>query len=538
MRHLALIERAADPATFNGKSFQQRAAGRFYTHELIGMALARHVADAIPADARSVSVLDPFAGDARLITWLLPMLASRGVEHVDVSLWDQDEDAVVEAGCAVEATAAAVGLSARVEAWAGDTFDRAATERGRWSAVITNPPWELLKPDRREMKLLPPDLRDEYVAELRAFDRRLASEFPISQPSRRFAGWGTNLSRVGTEVSLRLTADGGACAVVCPSSLLADSTTAGLRRWLLGNFALTEVTHYPAEAHLFEGVDMPCCTFVAIRGGHPGRTRLIRVSAERKVVEDSRVSLNRDWLERRDYAIPVEYGAEGIALLGYFDCHPRFGALERPTPDGLWAGREIDETNRASFTLDQGHYAFIRSCHVHRLKQVATSSEFVDTTIRGIPSSAKHVRLVWRDISRPSQKRRVHGTLLGPGCITGNSVSVAHFRDGSMPRLLALLAVVSSLPFEFQVRSLLMTHHVSLSVMRSARLPRLESHVIPPLAEAAVGCLEDRVDAHANLEVAVARVYGLDRERWDGIASRFALNTDERAALERVWSVC
>lgn len=535
MRHLAVIERA-DPAALNGKSFQQRAAGRFYTHEFIGMALARQVADLIPADTRSVSVIDPFAGDGRLIAWLIPALADRGMEHLDVSLWDQNEAAVATAGHAVEKAAAAVGLSADVEAWAGDTFDRGAIERGRWSVVVTNPPWELLKPDRREMKMLPPELRDEYVAELRAFDRRLASEFPVSQPSRRFAGWGTNLSRVGTEVALRLTAEGGACGVVCPSSLLADSTTASLRRWLLDHFALPEVTHYPAEARLFEGVDMPCCTFVAVRGGHSRQTRLTRVSANRNVIEDSRVSLPHDWLERRDYAIPVEFGADGIALLAELDHHLPFGALEQPGPDGLWAGRELDETNRASFTLGQGRHAFIRSRHVTRLRRLEVPDEYVDTTMREIPSSTRHVRLVWRDISRPSQKRRVHASLLQPGCVTGNSVSVAHFRDGSLPRLLALLALVSSLPFEFQVRSLLMTHHVSLSVMRSARLPRLDPDLVRPLAEAAVRCLEERPNADADLEVAAARAYGLEREAWDGIACRFALSPEDHSSLGRAWS--
>jgi Alw26I/Eco31I/Esp3I family type II restriction m6 adenine DNA methyltransferase len=535
MRHLAVIDKA-DPATFNGKSVQQRVAGRFYTHELIGRALTRQVADLIPSDSRSVSVIDPFAGDGRLVAWLVPLLGARGVEHLDASLWDQDEAAVESAGCVVTEAAAAVGLSVHVDTWVGDTFDRAVTERRRWTAVVTNPPWELLKPDRREMKMLPAQLRDEYVAELKAFDQRLASEFPTSQPSRRFAGWGTNLSRVGTEVALRLTADGGVSGVVCPSSLLADGTTAALRRWLLEHFALVEAVHYPAEARLFEGVDMPCCTFVAVRGGCQNGMRLTRVDGNRCVIDQARLALTGDWLQRRGYAIPIEFGADGIAMLEGLDHHPRFAELELPTSDGLWAGRELDETKRASFTLHHGAHPFVRSLHVRRLRRVEMPAEFVDTSTRRIPASSQRVRLVWRDISRPSQKRRVHASLLPASCVTGNSVSVAYFRDGSVTRTLALLGIVSSLPFEFQVRSLLMTHHVSLSVVRATRVPHLEADLITPLAEATMACLEERAGAEPELEVAVARAYGLDREEWRNIASHFALTTQERDALEHAWS--
>lgn len=535
MRHLAVIDRASS-ATFNGKSVQQRAAGRFYTHELIGRALARQVIERLPSGLRSVSVIDPFAGDGRLICWLAPLLAERGVERVEASLWDQDEAAIGGATRAVEDAMAEVGLLSDIEAWTGDTFGRAMVEPRRWTAVITNPPWELLKPDRREMRMLPADLRDEYVAELRTFDRRLAGEFPLSQPSRRFAGWGTNLSRVGTEVALRLTAEGGVCGVVCPSSLLADSTTVALRRWLLEQFALVEAVHYPAEARLFDGVDMPCCTFVAVRGAPQKGTRLTRVDASRRILDEAEISLSRDWLQRRDYAIPVELGADGIGLLEHLDHHPRFAALEMPVAGGLWAGRELDETNRASFTLTRGSRPFVRSAHVQRLRRVEMPLEFLDESKRAAPASSGRLRLVWRDISRPSQKRRVHATLLPPGCVTGNSVSVAYFRDGDLPRTLALLAIVCSLPFEFQIRSLLMTHHVSLSVMRAARSPSLTPELIAPLAKAATACLEGREGAEAQLEVVVARAYGLDLAAWDGITSHFSLSGEERDALEHAWS--
>jgi Alw26I/Eco31I/Esp3I family type II restriction m6 adenine DNA methyltransferase len=366
----------------------------------------------------------------------------------------------------------------------------------------------------------------------------LASEFPTSQPSRRFAGWGTNLSRVGTEVALRLTADGGVCGVVAPSSLLADATTAALRRWMLDEFALVDVTHWPAEARLFENVDVPCLSLVAVRGAEHRHTRLARIGADRTVEDEGDVELDKRWLSRRQYAVPVMHGAEGIRLLRKLDVHPTFAALEGRHEGGLWAGRELDETRRRDFTRPTGERPFVRSLHIGRLRRPALpSDEFIDVSQRPVQGSADDTRLVWRDISRPSQKRRIHATLLPAGPVTGNSVSVAHFRDGNLPRLLALLGFVSSMPFELQVRSLLMTNHVSLSVMRAGRLPPLDGPAAAQVAEVTYACLGGEPGAEARLERAAAEAYGLDHETWSRIADTFRLDAAERGAFDEAWRV-
>jgi Alw26I/Eco31I/Esp3I family type II restriction m6 adenine DNA methyltransferase len=534
VNHVAVLE-TAERATFNGKDIQQRAAGRFYTHAAIGVRLASTIVPLVRGRDR-LSLADPFGGDGRLVCWLLQELVGTGVEHVAATVWEQEAAMAPVIRERVGAEAARLGLDVEVDVWTGDTFDRAAGGRERFDVVVTNPPWELLKPDHREMKGLPAHVRDSYVAELRAFDRRLAGEFPTSQPSRRFAGWGTNLSRVGTEVALRLTGDGGVCGVVAPASLLADSTTAALRRWMLDEFALVDVTHWPAEARLFSSVDVPCLSFVGVRGAKPGPTRLTRVGADRAVENEGDVLLDTDWLSRRNFAVPVIYGAEGVRLLRKLDAHPTFASLEGRHNAGLWAGRELDETRRADFTVAAGKRRFVRSAHIHRLAQPALpANEFVDESERAVPGSAGKARLAWRDISRPSQKRRIHATLLPAGPVTGNSVSVAHFRDGDHSRLLALLGFVSSMPFELQVRSLLMTNHVSLSVMRAGRLPLLDGAAATRVAEATRACLKGEHGAEAMLERAAADAYGLDRDTWSCIADMFQFDPAERRAFDEAW---
>src|SRR5262249_38636352 len=153
----------------------RRAAGQFYTHALIGEHLAGQVATrlanghASSARPPALRVVDPFCGDGRLVAWLLEASVARGVRRKwKVSLWDCEPEAVEAACRTVEATAARLGIGVAIDCFVGDTFARVADpeERARFDVVITNPPWELLKPDAREIREMPESVAEEYVGAL------------------------------------------------------------------------------------------------------------------------------------------------------------------------------------------------------------------------------------------------------------------------------------------------------------------------------------------------------------------------------------
>ena len=244
MKHLSSIQNNDAP-----KSLHDKATGRFYTPETIGRPLAREVTKHITKGDAPLVVIDPFCGDGRLVAWLLEEAVRAGIRppRWTVRLWDIDHDAVDAARQRIEATAREVSVTVEIEAMPGDSFARGAGAEGDADALITNSPWERLKPDRREHDELLPGAFAQYVTELREYDRQLAAWYPLSTPVKKFSGWGTNLARVGTELSLRLVREGGVAGVVSPPSLLGDQDSLPLRRHLLCDFRLETIDYFPAE---------------------------------------------------------------------------------------------------------------------------------------------------------------------------------------------------------------------------------------------------------------------------------------------------
>jgi len=500
----------------SGKALVARVNGRFYTPEFLGERLADLLIREVPTFARKkVRIIDPFCGDGRLIVAFLCLAASSPkfeAANFFVYLWDNDSTAVLLARERVEACAKKLMLHLKIQAESRDTFLREGGEE--YDLLLTNPPWEALKPDRRELGQLTPEERATYVAALRSYDEQLARLLPESQPVKKFSGWGTNLSRCGLEFSIRLLSPSGWCGIILPSSLFSDQVSARFRRWLLNAAALRRLLTYPAEARLFEGVDQTCAAVIFERTPTAEFTPLIsRFDAKRALICENRLELSRPELEQLGYAIPLDLAAEEIGLLLRLAHLPRVNDLCGKESHALWLGREWDETGYQKFTASEGTVPFVKGRTVLRYAVLSSFKEFVSDPTRQIPVSVAQTRLAWRDVSRRTQVRRMIATLVPPGCVTGNSLHVAYFKDGDTDKLHALLAIFNSLTFEFQLRSKLGTGHVSLGSVREVRVPGFDNpSMVTTLSSLTRRVLKCEAAAEAAVEAAVARAYGLTRE--------------------------
>lgn len=470
-------------------------------------------------------MIDPFAGDGRLLVALLGALSQSGWRKLlRIFLWERDGETLKLARREIRLFAASCGIPITLETRVCDTFRVASKFAERFDLVLTNPPWEILKPDRRELKHLTGNDRDLYLSRLKCEDEFLSHSYPLSQPNRKFSGWGTNLSRVGTEVAMLLVKKEGLCAIVSPLSLFADQVSENLRRTIVSSYELTDMAYFPAEGRFFKKVDQPSVTFVA-KKRHPQRLHpVISVyNSSGELAKSSPVRITRAMVKSTGYCLPLQLGPSGFEILPSFRDLPRVTDLES-SPESLWAGRELDETDRHAFLSTRGKHPFLKGQMIKRFTIAEQPRFFIRADGPRIPASASHNRLVWRDVARPNQERRMHATMIPASWVTGNSLNVAFFRNDDITRLKALLAIMNSIAFEVQVRALLATAHISLGVVRRVHIPELTNRrVVLSLSGWVDKCLGGDLQAGVHFEVAVAKAYGIAKHRFRKLLTFFPL---------------
>lgn len=534
MLHLDYLkERGSDEA-----HFVKRATGRYYTGELVGRRLAQLVATTFHRahpSARSIAVIDPFGGDGRLIEWLVEAWIDAAFPDVrwDIAIWDLDDMGFNDARERLKAVTARYGVKQRCSFKTLDTFSEALKKRGSFDLVLTNPPWELLKPDRRELEALTSARRAKYISQMRAYDEWLGEHYPLSQPRRKFAGWGTNLSRVGFEASLSLAREGGVVGAVLPASFLADDQSTDLRAHLLTQHTLHSAAYYPAEAKLYGAADVASIAVALTVRGEPAHSLTVGSHDTATCrLEQSSIRLDLEALRKVDFVMPISFGARSLALINELaQRFPTWLDLESNAPDSLWAGREIDETGIARWLQPRRGDGplFIKGRMIGRYATVDVPSQSVEKPGWSPPPSTRARRIAWRDVSRPSQKRRMIATLIEAGCVAGNSLGVAYFKDNSETPLLALLGLMNSTCFEFQLRAHLATGHVSLSSLRKVAVPSLvqlrqESRLALLVDEAISSAdgIASKVDAYV-----AKNVYRLTEAEYETILNGFTMTRSE-----------
>lgn len=511
-------------AGFQREGAVKTAMGQFYTPELIIDDLMPLIVDRLKTRReKNIRAVDPFCGDGRLIAKLLEEASDSGLQAKwKLELWDYDDSALPEAKDKVRRVAEETGIEVEIETSNRDSLLESSGQMGCFDCVVTNPPWDTVKPDSRELEGLSDEEKEKFRAALKEYDRRLEDTLPLSQPTRKYAGWGTNLSRCGTELALRLTADSGVCGLVTPLSLLMDQTTRPLRRFIIREAHFSRIAYYPAEAKLFEGgVDQESISFVLEKNTSDCQeTEIIRYNRNRELSSREMISVSEDLISDIDHCIPVVFGGSVFRALEKWD---GFRTLDEYEEMGsLWLGRELDETRHREWLSKDGEYLFTKGRMVGRYRFLERPESYVDERKKDVPDSANRQRIAWRDVARRSRSRRVQATIVDSGLVTGNSLHVGYFRDDDLQKLKALLVLFNSLPFEFQVRALLGTGHISLGVVRKVRIPPVEH---PDLSRILSEMLDEKevqgAQDEAALEVAAATAYGLSRSGLEEIMSHF-----------------
>ncbi len=167
----------------------------------------------------------------------------------------------------------------------GYEFDRVMNERGGFDIIITNPPWDILKPqgkeflslysgvisknkmriedfDKEKVRLLQDsEIRDAWLDYLSRFPYqsayyRAAPQFTnqISLVNGKKQGTDINLYKLFTEQCYNLLRPGGLCGLVIPSGIYTDLGARQLRELLFDRTHVTGLFGFENSRAIFEGV--------------------------------------------------------------------------------------------------------------------------------------------------------------------------------------------------------------------------------------------------------------------------------------------
>lgn len=188
----------------------------------------------------------------------------------------------------------------------GFEFDEIINKRGGFDAIITNPPWEIFKPNSKEFmeefsdlvskkkmtikefekeqaKLLKdPDIRDAWLKYLSEYPHvsafyRCAPQYKnqISIVDGKKAGSDTNLYKLFLEQCHNLLREGGRCGIIIPSGVYTDLGTKQLREMLFGDCEVDTLFGLSNEKFIFEGVHhaFKLCILSFAKGGSTSKFR-------------------------------------------------------------------------------------------------------------------------------------------------------------------------------------------------------------------------------------------------------------------------
>lgn len=518
--------------TFAQSEFETaKILGQFYTHHNVADTMVENLLERMDVSRDCISVIDPFCGDGRLIVTLIQKLVAFAPScRIAVTIWDVDEKSLVVAKQNILNAAVQYNMSVSITAEVTDSFARYYEKQYTYDVCITNPPWSILKPQKYFADQHNAEEQETFNQALASYDAYMKEEFGVSQPTSKFGKWGTNLARCGTEVALRLIKTDGFCSIVSPASLLSDQVSERFRKWIFENYSLSHINYYVAGAKLYGSADITSVTLLLKNKREDCEIQVFTYD-EHLCSKQHTISFSEyDYIKRNGYVFPFETGIKIISTLTSFE--------KLPTLDsdllGLKFCRELDETRIQERLIAEGETMFVKGYMVDRYAFQPMPKQYANPEKCNIPDSTNYDRIVWRDVSRNSQLRRVKATIIPPKTIAGNSLGVAHLQSYDASKLRYILAIVNSIVFECQVRSLLVTNHVSAGIMKKIHIPLpnqgIEKKVVPLVNR----CLQGDNSAEPYIESLIAINYGLTLEEFLDLSKPYCETEEMYTALQDV----
>jgi hypothetical protein len=407
----------------------------------------------------------------------------------------------------------------------GYEFDEVLHQKGGFDAIVTNPPWDVFKPQAKEFfndyssvvsknkmtikafekeraKLLQkPQILEAWLAYQSRFPH-LSKYFRLSQQyvhqmavvNGKKTGSDINLYKLFVEQCYHLLRTDGHCGIVIPSGIYTDLGATGLRQLLFNQTQITGLFGFENRRNIFEGVHRSF-KFVVLSFQKGGNTTQFPAAFMRQQVneltqfpEKGALWLNTDLIRRLspDSESVMEFkSAKDIQIAEKMLSFPLLG--EKIT--GVW---NLSLTTEFHMTNDS-HLFYTEPANrrlplyegkmIHQFEhQLAPARYWVDeqqgraALLGKQPDNGQRLdyqtyRLGFRDVARNTDVRTMIATILPPLKFAGNTIiHSTHPTDGM--ELLAIAALLNSFVNDALIRQKV-TAHCNMFYVYQLPIPRI-----------------------------------------------------------------
>ncbi len=427
-----------------------------------------------------------------------------------------------------------------------------ARQRPGFDAVVGNPPWEEVTVEEQSFYgLFRPGIRRGISEEDRLaavadlvvarpeLPCRLAAEQERSAAERAYLGAAgyphmpgdPDLYKYFCARYQALVRQGGRLGVVLPRSAFNAMGSAGFREWLFTKMTLHRLDflvnsgRWAFDTHPQYTVALVAAEHAAPTDDH--RTEVAGTATSLTTWEDQAASPGLA-------LAPEAFGPRRtVPLLRTQAEADLLGKLRRDSPfprgpAGRWrsfAVRELDETNDRrhwqgaedgqplwkgeSFGQYDPHGAGARSCPLNNavLKKISKPrpGSFFAAEIpmarraRAVLDELQQSRVAFHDVTQKNNSRTVIACLVPPEVLLVNSAPYLTFVEGGNRARAATLAIMNSLPFDWQSRRFVEVH-VSFFILEGLVVPDLDDSTVDVIATCAarLSCPDDRFTAFAE----------------------------------------
>ena len=401
---------------------------------------------------------------------------------------------------------------------------------GGFDAVVGNPPWEMLRGDRRrETSAL------AEGAALVAFARRAGVY--------RSQGAGhANQCQLFVERALQLTRPGGRVGLVLPAGLLSDEGSGPLRRSLMLSHRLESVTVFDNKRALFPIHRSYRFATVTVARSEPAGAIAYRCGLVDPMARSAApvVRLTPSLLDRLSgpgLAMPHLPGPDDLRIVEQItDSHPR---LSDPGGWHVAFARELNATDDRRCLREGGDgLPVIEGRHLSPYRvHVAASTRTADrpdvVARLGARSRIDHCRLAYRDVASATNKTTLIAAIVPHGVVTVHTVFCLR-TPKALDEQHVLCALLNSYVANYLVRRWVTTHVTTRLV---GRLPvpivRRGTELFERLARGAMTLAAgDHPEAAIEVQLAAADAYRVTPEVLRHILRTFPLvPIEERDAI-------